>query len=172
MVAAEYLRVRAGDRILDIGCGVADILESIDDDVEYVGFDPNPSYVAAAVARYGHRATFTTASVGLEVPSDSFSIVIAIGVLHHLDDDDATTLFDPARNALTTGGRFVSVDPTFVSDQPRIARALIKADRGRCVRTPDELEALAHPILPDVRINVRTDLLRMPYTHAILTASK
>ena len=172
VVAAEYLRVEAGDRVLDIGCGVGDILESIDDGVEYVGFDPNPSYVAAATSRYGHRATFTTAAVGVDVPADSFSVVIAIGVLHHLDDDDAANLFETARGALTTGGRFVSVDPTFVTDQHRIARALIKADRGQRVRTPEQLEALARPVLQGVKTFVRTDLLRIPYTHAILTASK
>lgn len=171
VIAEQYLRLDSTERVLDIGCGVGDILDSLPEDIVYVGFDPSPKYIAAATAKYGHRATFTTASVGDEFPEPTFSVVMAIGVLHHLDDGDALALFETARSALAPGGRFVSVDPTFVDGQATTARMLVKADRGQRVRTPEELERLGRQVFADLDIDVRSDLLRIPYNHAILTAS-
>jgi len=39
----DYLRPQIGDKILDIGCGTARILDELPK-VEYYGFDANPKY--------------------------------------------------------------------------------------------------------------------------------
>ncbi len=41
--AKTYLRARPGERVLDIGCGTADIFNYLPS-VEYVGFEPNANY--------------------------------------------------------------------------------------------------------------------------------
>ncbi|MGA7757948.1 MAG: hypothetical protein WCA57_08880, partial [Ilumatobacteraceae bacterium] len=45
-LAAEVLDVSEGDRILDVGCGTADILDHLPD-VDYLGFDSSDRYVDA-----------------------------------------------------------------------------------------------------------------------------
>ena len=102
-LAAEVLQVSDGDRILDIGCGTADIVEHLPD-VDYLGFDSSERYVEAARQRFGDRGRFVTA-----VPSevdDVFgdrTLVTAIGVLHHLDDDTAHEALELAETALRPG---------------------------------------------------------------------
>ncbi|HEV8095171.1 MAG TPA: class I SAM-dependent methyltransferase, partial [Burkholderiales bacterium] len=54
----EYVRPVPGQRIVDIGCGPADIVSELPDGVEYVGIDMSPEYIEAARARFGDRATF------------------------------------------------------------------------------------------------------------------
>ena len=49
-VASDYLLVGPHRRILDIGCGTAEILRFLPDDVEYVGFDASPEYIESARA--------------------------------------------------------------------------------------------------------------------------
>lgn len=170
-LAAEVLQVSDGDRILDIGCGTADIVEHLPD-VDYLGFDSSERYVEAARQRFGDRGRFVTA-----VPSevdDVFgdrTLVTAIGVLHHLDDDTAHEALELAATALRPGGSFVSVDPTLTDDQHRIARFLIQRDRGQFVRTPEQMRMLIGDHFDAIGIEVRHDMLRTPYSHVIVRAA-
>ena len=42
--AERYIRAQNGDRVLDVGCGTAEIRDFLPA-VEYYGFDPNPHYI-------------------------------------------------------------------------------------------------------------------------------
>jgi SAM-dependent methyltransferase len=172
---SEHVRPRAGDMILDIGCGPGDILDHLPD-VDYVGFDVNPSYVESAKARYGQRGQFICRRVSdervFEDREGKFDIVLATGILHHLDDDEAGELFDIAERALRQGGRLVSLDGCFVDGQSRVARYLLSNDRGRFVRRPEGYVGLASRAFDSVEPHIRGDLLRIPYTHIVLECTK
>jgi SAM-dependent methyltransferase len=168
----DYLRPKAGDRVLDIGCGLGDVLEYLPD-VDYLGLDLSPKYVESARARFGSRGQFLCRSVEelvIEEPA-SFDIVMANGVVHHLDDTSAIRLYNMARVALKPEGRFVAIDGTFAEGQSPLARILVKNDRGKFVRTSEGYATLASQVFPNVKVSVRHDLLRVPYTHAILECS-
>jgi SAM-dependent methyltransferase len=155
--------------VLDIGCGPGDILEYLPD-VAYVGIDLSPSYIEAARVRFGSRGRFICKPVEemvVEEP-ESFDIVMANGVVHHLDDSSAMGLYGLARAALKPTGRFVSIDGAFVKGQSPVARLLLRNDRGKFVRAPEDYAALASRVFPDVKVSVRHDLLRVPYTHVML----
>jgi SAM-dependent methyltransferase len=165
----DYVRATPDKRILDIGCGPADILEFLPH-LDYVGVDMSEGYLAAARRRFGTRATFLKmrvdeASVG---QLSGFDIVLAQGLLHHLDDAEATCLFRVGRAALRPGGRLVTLDGVYVPGQSRLARYLISRDRGRYVRTGAEYKALAASFFQDIRLSIRHDLFRIPYSVAII----
>jgi SAM-dependent methyltransferase len=167
---SEYVRPVPAEKLLDIGCGPGDILEDLPA-VDYLGFDINPKYVEAAQKRFGHRGRFFCGDVGLttiDQEAGSFDLVLATGVLHHLDDSQALSLFKLARKALKPGGRLVTYDGCFVAGQPKLARFVVSQDRGRYVRESAEYAKLASLVFPAVRSFVRHDLLRIPYTHVIL----
>jgi SAM-dependent methyltransferase len=170
--AREHLRARPGQRVLDIGCGTGDILEVLPR-VEYVGFDTSVDYINRARRQFGQRGEFHCRSVDDDLPvaAASFDLVIAHGVLHHLDDASARTLFRAARRALKPGGRLVTYDGCFTPDQSAAARWLLSLDRGRHVRRRDAYEALAATQFANVRAFVRHDLIRIPYTHLIMECS-
>ena len=124
-------------KILDIGCGPADIMECLPE-VEYYGFDASQEYIADAKRRWGSRGEFTCATVNAQtLQQRDFDIVMAIGVLHHLDDQEAGALFDLARSVLRQGCRLVTLDPVFVRGQSPIARYIISRDRGEYVRSKE-----------------------------------
>lgn len=169
----DHVRPRAGERVLDIGCGTAEILEALPH-VQYVGIDASEAYIEQAKARYGGRGTFQTGDVRALRPmlAGQFDIVLAMGLLHHIDDNQAAALFDCAFDVLAAGGRLITVDCALTAKQNPIARWLILRDRGKNVRTEEQLLELATPRFPDARATVRCDLLRIPYTHAILSCPK
>ena len=166
----EYIRATAGARVLDIGCGPADILEYLPRDVDYTGFDTSPQYIESAKARFASRGRFFCADVGTRVGQTgrNFDIVLANGVLHHLNDTEAIALFKTARDALAPGGRLVTLDGCIVQGQSRIARYLLARDRGTFVRTEPEYLGLAGSVFRDVNASIRHDLMRVPYTHIIM----
>ncbi len=100
----------------------------------------------------------------------TFDLVMAQGLLHHLEDAEARQLFETARHALRADGAVVTLDPAFDAGQSRVARWLVARDRGRRVRTPEAYAALARAVFPAVEVAVYHDLLRFPFTHCLLKA--
>jgi cyclopropane fatty-acyl-phospholipid synthase-like methyltransferase len=172
--AANHVRPFSGQRILDIGCGPADILEVLPSDVEYVGFDESVQYIDAARHRYSQRGEFRQARVTRELIGQykGFDLVLALGILHHLDDKGCATLLEIAREAIVPGGRFVSLDGCYLDDQSPIARYLLRRDRGQFVRSVREYLELAQGVFGKVGHRVYQDLMRIPYTHLVMECSK
>ena len=171
---SEYVRPMPGQKVLDIGCGPGDILEDLPA-IDYIGFDINPKYVEAAQKRFGHRGRFFCGDVGLtaiDQEAGSFDLVLATGVVHHLDDNRAVGLFQLARRALKPGSRLVTYDPCFAAGQPKLTRFVVSQDRGQYVRESAEYAKLAAQVFPEVRSFVRHDLLRIPYSHVILQCGR
>jgi len=168
-LAREYILAAPGDRVLDIGCGTAEILDFLPG-VDYVGFDQSRSYIESARRRHGSRGTFLDRDVGAVDAGElgEFDRVLALGVLHHLDDPEVRRLFGIAKARLRPGGRLVTFDPCYQEGQSRIARYLIDRDRGRNTRTEGGTLALAREFFPRAEATVRQDLLNIPYTHIIL----
>lgn len=165
----QYIRPRVGDRILDIGCGPADILEALPA-VDYHGFDLSANYIAAAKKKFGARGQFHVEPVnaGLIARYAGFDLVLATGVLHHLTDAEALDLFRVAQAALKPGGRLMTLDGCFVQGQPPVARFLLRQDRGEHVRDEARYVALAQQVFAEVTPRVTGELLRIPYTHLIM----
>jgi SAM-dependent methyltransferase len=167
---AQYVRPVPGDKILDIGCGPADILEYMPK-VDYLGLDISPEYIASAQRKFGTRGRFVCEDIGLTTLEDelgSFSLVMATGVLHHLDEERAARLLGLAQRALRPGGRLVTYDGCYVPEQSRLARWMLSQDRGKFVRTLPEYLKLASRWFAAIEPHVRHDLLRIPYTHLIM----
>jgi SAM-dependent methyltransferase len=168
-IVDAYLSGHQQGRVLDLGCGTGDMLEHLPA-VSYVGIDISPHYIARARTRFVERdAEFHVADATTFRPEPGeFDVVLATGVLHHLDDAQALELLRTAASALRPTGRLLAVEPTFTIGQNRFARALIARDRGQHVRTPEQYAALAKSAFGWARTSVRQDLLRVPYTHCVL----
>ena len=173
--AREYVRARPGDRLLDIGCGPADLLAELPHGIDYVGIDMSEPYLRAARARFGDRGRFYRRTVDrtaiAELGAASFDLVVSHGVLHHLDDREADEFFALARAALRPGGRLVTADGCYVAGQSRIARYLLARDRGAHVRTEDAYRRLAAPHFAAVVSDIRHDTSRVPYTIVYLVCT-
>jgi len=169
-LVADYFPPMQGKSMLDIGCGTAEILRHLPVDMVYAGFDASEEYIKEAERVFGHRGRFRA-----ELVSDAtldgmqqFDVVLAFGLLHHLGDEDAASLFRLAAQALKPDGMLITMDPVFAPGQASLARWLISRDRGQCVRSPEGYRTLAKASFPLVNHHLRSDMLNVPYSHSIM----
>jgi SAM-dependent methyltransferase len=171
----EQVRPFPGCRVLDIGCGPGTMLAHLPESIgAYAGFDMNPGYIEAARRRWGARGAFHCRKVeaGMLPAGEPYDIVLANGIVHHLDDDEAKALFDVAWRALRPGGWLVTYDNVYLEHQHWFARWLIARDRGRAVRTQQGYESLARGRFPRVESVILHDTLRVPYTILVMRCIK
>ena len=99
----ELLAPRAGERILDLGCGDGVLTATLAEHASVVGIDQSAEQIAVAVAR-GLDARVADAA---KLPfADEFDAVFSNAVLHWLRVPDA--VIDGVWRALKPGGRFVA----------------------------------------------------------------
>ena len=167
--ADEYIRATPDQRVLDVACGLGDMLEYLPD-VSYTGIDTNSDYIATATRRHGsERARFICASTD-DLPSlrlEEFDVALLISAMHHLTDVQVTSMIASIRQALKPGGRLITVDPVWEPDQRTTARLLIALDRGRYVRDLDGYARLLEKGFDDISFEIREDLLRLPYSYCV-----
>ena len=166
------IRPFEGVNILDIGCGPGDIVDYLPS-VNYWGFDISETYISQAKKKYGNIAKFECKYLTIEdlklLPK--FDVVIASGVLHHMDDDTLINFFKLAVQALKDGGRLVTIDPCYTLDQNFIARFLISKDRGQNVRDEISYKIFASQTFKNVKVDVKHKLW-IPYTHCYMECTK
>ena len=170
----DYLRIKDVSRLLDIGCGTAELLQHLPDRIHYVGFDQSARYIETAKRKFSHRhAEFIAKQVAGTVLTayEPFDRVTATGLLHHLVDNEVLHFFQLAKEALKDDGFFVSIDPCYVANQSSISKMIVDRDRGKNVRTLADYQRLAESVFTHVAIHHRNDLLRIPYDHAVLVCS-
>jgi len=164
----NYVRPFPGMKVLDIGCGPADILAYLPT-VDYSGFDISQDYIGQARKRFGTLGQFHSRQLAVKDLENrpSFDVVFALGLIHHLEDDEAINVMQLALRALKPGGRLLTIDPCLEPSQNPIARMLIRSDRGQNVRDKASYEALARGVFESPRVEVRHQAW-IPYTHCFM----
>jgi arsenite methyltransferase len=147
-LVGEALAARAGERILDVGCGpgfyVEELLDAVGPDGAVVGVDGSPQMLAAAAARcgrHGNVAFHQGDATALPVHDASFDAALCVQVLEYVADP--TVALSEMHRVLRPGGRVVVWDidratVTWHSEDP--------ARMERVLRAWDE--HLTHPSLP------------------------
>ena len=173
-IIQNHARAKSGDKVIDIGCGPVQALQSLPE-VEYLGLDINPAYIAFAKRTYGEKGTFVvgdTRSVRSDSRFRDADIVIAISVLHHLDDAEAADCIRFAYEALKRGGRFICHDACWIPNQGAFSKCIMSHDRGRNIRTEQQYRQLAAKVFGNVQTWVDTKPMRIPYVTVVLECEK
>ena len=174
ILVQDYFPSQGGYRMLDIGCGTAEILRHLPEDIDYHGFDASEAYIMDARRRFGSRGVFRAELVREAALAEigEFDLMLAFGLLHHLDDEEAETVFGLAHQALKPSGRLITIDPVYSEKQSALARWVISKDRGQSIRSADGYRELAETHFSRIEASVRHDMLNIPYSHLIMVCKK
>lgn len=171
---ADYLTLRRGMRVIDIGCGPGYILRHLPDGIDYTGFDIDPAYIAHAQRAFGHLGTFHCRHFDAAAAREfaGADVVMMNGVLHHIADADLRTTLADIRDVLNADGVLFTLDGCYREGQSRIARWLLDNDRGEFVRDHDGYDQVLRGAFGKVNLAIRDDYSRVPYTFIIGVSQK
>lgn len=172
-MASNYWRLKGGEKVVDVGCGVGVIIDFLPPGVTYLGFDISESYIKRAQQQYGSRGTFivSTASALLKDPDPRFDgtdLILCNGLLHHLNDDESLDVLRLAHKILKPGGRLVCIEPCRLVRQQFLSGFIMDMDRGNHVRQEREWKALVGRVFKSFSSDIATAVLRLPYVHIII----
>ncbi len=139
-------RYSPGPRALDVGCGPRSLLEGRV--AHPVGVDITREYMDVFRKRGG--VGVVGSAIRLPLPTASFDSVWSIGLLHHLDDDDARRAVAEMFRVAGKGGHVFVIDavlPRHWWGNP-LAFAVRKADRGQYVRSEEALVGVLKSLAP------------------------
>jgi SAM-dependent methyltransferase len=170
---AEHVAPLGSARVLEVGCGPGTNCAWLPKSIEYVGCDLSEAYITYARQVYGDRYQFFSAPVGRlrALGLKPFKAVIALALLHHLNDAEVLTLCGEVVPLLEPGGIFMTGDPCFTPNQSRLERFITSCDRGRYVRYPEQYRALLARKFPVVDMEVsRSRGMMIPNSGVLLKA--
>ena len=157
--------------VLDFGCGIGYHAEYFEN-AEYLGIEPLEKCVIKANERFAK--TGICFKVGdhttlKEIGDETFDLVIAIGVLHHIEDEILDVFISEAKRLLKFGGRLTTFDPVFHPEQSFASKWVVSQDQGRNVRDIEGYLAHAKKHFDnDYNFSIQTTSLRTPYDHIVI----
>jgi SAM-dependent methyltransferase len=170
----NHVRANPGDKVIDIGCGPAQILPWLPE-VDYLGFDTNPACIASAKQMQPDRGTFVVGNTESLWDDSRFrdaDVVIGLGILHHLGDKEAEHCVRFAHRSLKQGGRFVCFEACWVPGQGFLSRYIMSKDPGQNIRTEQMYRQLVGDVFKNVNAWIDTNPLRIPYVMIFLECQK
>ena len=164
--------------VIDLGCGTGSKTPFLNSKMKYVGVDISEEYISRAKRRKSD-ADRTYVVSDLSVPGwlkpSEFKeppIVVAMGIFHHLNDEQMASLLLQLQKNIPTGSKITSLDPTITSNSSKTAAFLAKQDRGKFLRTSEELESMLDDFGFSVNIEEHKNQLRIPYDTLLMNSTK
>ena len=160
-------------KILDIGCGPAQILEQIPR-CDYYGYDIDQRSIQYAKKKYRKKnyhfycKKFNKTEIK-KLPK--FDFVIFFGILHHLSNKEADKMLTLCKRIMKKNSKLLTEDPILVEKQNIIAKFLIEKDRGINVRQKKEYINLLKKHFKKIKNKV-THQFFIPYTWFTTICSK
>jgi SAM-dependent methyltransferase len=174
-IKEEIISPAGAKKVLDFGCGVGYHAEYFED-TDYLGIEPLEKCVKKANEQFAKtRVRFKVGDHNTlkEIDDETFDLVIAIGVLHHIEDETLDLFLGEAKRLLKPGGRLTTFDPVFHPDQSFSSKWVVSQDRGRNVRSVEGylVHAKKH-FENNFNFSIQTKLLRIPYDHIVINYMK
>lgn len=160
-------------KILDIGCGPAQILEHIPK-CDYYGYDIDRRSIQYAKKKYYQKnyhfycKKFNKTELK-KLPK--FDFIIFFGILHHLSNKEVYEILKLCKKIMKKNSKLLTEDPILLENQNVFAKFLIKKDRGLNVRDKQEYINLLKKHFKKIKNKV-THQYFIPYTWFTTVCSK
>jgi predicted TPR repeat methyltransferase len=151
---------------LDIGCGTASTIDLLPHESEYFGVDISEKYLERARKRkLGINLVLGDVSKGNWIKAINLkkpSTCMALGIFHHLNDYELDSMLNSCLQILPNGSQIFSMDPIINDSTSRGAKWFAENDRGKYVRSAEQLESIFHGKGLKPIITIKRKQMRIP----------
>lgn len=164
--------------VLDLGCGTASTIGLIPEEIKYVGIDTSEEYLTKARNRSRDlNLTLIKSSIADKtwVRKTNFegkTLSLALGIFHHIDDEQLQSTLNNLSESLQTGSKVVSLDPIVDDQTTRLASWFARNDRGRFLRTAETYFNNFEKAGFRMEFEVQRNQFRIPYDLILMSAIK
>jgi predicted TPR repeat methyltransferase len=154
--------------VIDLGCGTGFSIPRLSNTHAYLGVDFSRKYLNVASAIPTEIDTsFLQADLGDPLWANGLffsepQVVMAMGLFHHLNNSQMQNLFGVLAKMLPSGSSIVSIDPVITTSSSRVARWVANNDRGKFIRTPEELREITKTLGFSSNLRVFKNQIRIP----------
>ena len=130
------------NEIIDIGCADSSILEYINSSYSYHGYELNSHFTNKLKLKYKNNNKIKFYNKGVdEIDFNKFdpdkSIIILVGLFHHIDDLQIKRFVDRAKNF-----KIFAIDAVKIFGQKNITKLLMAVDKGNYIRQLDNYKKI------------------------------
>ncbi len=175
LIRDQVLKPNGVKNVLDFGCGNG-YHSTYFPQAQYLGIEPLEECVRQARKMFnalnvkflvGNQLTLKS------IPDSSFEQIIAIGVIHHIDNEIFADFLKEAHRILKPGGRLATFDPVLHDKQSFLSKWVVSKDRGTWVRSTENYLAPFKKVFSNnLNHRIYTGLLRIPYDHIFIEVVK
>jgi cyclopropane fatty-acyl-phospholipid synthase-like methyltransferase len=164
--------------VIDLGCGTGAKTPFLNSKMKYLGVDISEDYIARAKRRESDAdRTYVVSDLSLSgwLNVTEFynpPLVLAMGIFHHLSNQQMESLLRQLQENVPPGSQITSLDPTITRSTSKAAAFLAKQDRGKFLRTPEELEGMLDRFGFSTEIREHKNQLRIPYDTLLINGTK
>ena len=164
LFANSYIKQQPNEKILDIGCGPADIVKHLHMNANYTGIDLNEHYIQKARKKYPQHTFIIGESADFPVEDESFDTIFMVGVQHHLDDATLKKLTRQINEKLKKGGRFLYLEPVRTDQQGKVEQWFMNNDRGKYIRGAEQYQSITKQVFPNSKHEILQGTMNIPFT--------
>ncbi|TDI43854.1 MAG: class I SAM-dependent methyltransferase [Acidobacteria bacterium] len=140
----EHLGPNPDRKVLDVACGPG-AFSDLFSPGSYTGIDLNPKYIRYATKNYNGQFCVQDARA-LDFPEGAFDDVLVYGLLHHLNDEDVTSVLRGMQRVLRPGGRALVIEDIPTESRLNLVGHLLHwAENGHHIRPADDYRKLLMP---------------------------
>jgi trans-aconitate methyltransferase len=143
-IVINMLKKNPQHAVIDLGCGSGNVTNLVGPNQEYIGIDIHGPYIAKAKENFPDRKFLEGSILELSKKiscSPEPTLFLALGLFHHLSDLEVGILIKEIKN-IRPNFTIASLDPCFCQNQTTLSRFLANSDRGKFVRSDQNLISL------------------------------
>ncbi|MFH1582989.1 MAG: class I SAM-dependent methyltransferase [Candidatus Falkowbacteria bacterium] len=139
-VINKHFICQTDDKILDLGCGTGEFSVYFNPEI-YTGLDIEKGYIDFAQKNYKGNFLVGDATC-LPFSNNSFSKILIIGVLHHLDNEVSSLVLKEASRVLKDNGLMLIMEDMATPRDNILTKFIHDFDKGKFIRTSENYKNL------------------------------
>lgn len=167
----EFVQIKKGISILDLGCGTANVLQFFDDGIEYTGIDLSQKYIDYSKKKYP-KQTFICSNICSQIfLNTEFDIIISEGVMVALTDQELYKVFKNIVINSNKNTRIILSDSDYKQAVSPLERFFINNQRYKNFRTKGDYIKLIEQFFDIKKVIELEKVYRIPYSKIVFECS-